>query len=57
MRQSAEPVGAEFVYNVIGLPLAALALLSPAVAGAAMALSSVCVVANALTLTRWRPHD
>ena len=44
-----------FVYNVIGLPLAALGLLSPAVAGAAMALSSICVVANALTLTRWRP--
>lgn len=46
-----------FVYNVIGLPLAAFGLLSPAVAGAAMALSSVCVVANALTLTRWRPRD
>jgi len=44
-----------FAYNVVGLPLAALGLLSPAIAGAAMALSSVCVVANALTLTRWKP--
>lgn len=39
-----------FVYNVIGLPLAAFGFLSPALAGGAMALSSVSVVANALTL-------
>ncbi len=44
-----------FVYNVIGIPLAALGYLSPVVAGAAMALSSVSVVTNALTLRRWRP--
>ena len=44
-----------FVYNVVGVPLAALGLLSPVVAGAAMAFSSVSVVANALTLRRWRP--
>lgn len=44
-----------FAYNVVGLPLASLGLLSPAFAGAAMALSSACVVANALTLTRWKP--
>ncbi len=44
-----------FAYNVIGVPLAALGLLSPAVAGAAMALSSVSVLANALLLRRWRP--
>ncbi len=43
-----------FIYNVIGLPLAAAGLLSPALAGAAMAMSSVSVVANALTLKRWR---
>lgn len=43
-----------FVYNVIGLPLAALGLLSPVVAGAAMALSSVSVVGNSLLLRRWR---
>ena len=44
-----------FVYNVVGIPLAALGLLSPVIAGAAMALSSVSVVANALMLRRWRP--
>jgi Cu+-exporting ATPase len=43
-----------FAYNVLGIPLAALGYLSPMVAGAAMALSSVCVVANALLLQRWR---
>ncbi len=44
-----------FVYNVIGIPLAALGLLTPAVAGAAMAMSSVSVVSNALLLKRWKP--
>jgi Cu+-exporting ATPase len=44
-----------FIYNVLGLPLAALGLLSPVIAGAAMALSSVSVVSNALLLRRWRP--
>ncbi|WP_276534982.1 heavy metal translocating P-type ATPase [Cupriavidus gilardii] len=44
-----------FVYNVIGIPLAAAGLLSPVVAGAAMAFSSVSVVGNALLLRRWRP--
>jgi Cu+-exporting ATPase len=43
-----------FVYNVVGIPLAALGSLSPVVAGAAMAFSSVSVVANALLLRRWR---
>ena len=46
-----------FVYNVIGIPLAALGFLSPVVAGAAMAMSSVSVVSNALTLRRWRGLD
>ena len=45
-----------FVYNVVGLPLAALGYLSPVLAGAAMAFSSASVVANALTLRRWRPQ-
>jgi Cu+-exporting ATPase len=45
-----------FIYNVIGIPLAALGLLSPVVAGAAMALSSVSVVSNALLLKRWKPE-
>ena len=44
-----------FAYNVIGIPLAGLGLLSPVIAGAAMAFSSVSVVANALLLRRWRP--
>ena len=44
-----------FAYNVAGIPLAALGLLSPVVAGAAMALSSVSVMANALLLRRWKP--
>ena len=45
-----------FAYNVVGLPLAAAGLLSPVLAGAAMALSSVSVVTNALLLRRWRPQ-
>jgi len=44
-----------FIYNVAGIPLAALGYLSPVVAGAAMALSSVSVMSNALLLRRWRP--
>jgi P-type Cu+ transporter len=43
-----------FAYNVAGIPLAALGFLSPVVAGAAMALSSVSVLTNALLLKRWR---
>jgi P-type Cu+ transporter len=45
-----------FAYNVAGIPLAALGYLSPVVAGAAMALSSVSVLTNALLLKRWRLH-
>lgn len=44
-----------FIYNLVGIPLAAMGLLSPVIAGAAMAFSSVSVVSNALLLKRWKP--
>ncbi len=43
-----------FIYNILGLPLAAAGLLNPVFAGAAMAMSSVSVVSNSLLLRRWR---
>jgi Cu+-exporting ATPase len=46
-----------FIYNVIGIPLAAMGLLTPVFAGAAMSMSSVSVVTNALRLKRWRATE
>jgi Cu+-exporting ATPase len=44
-----------FIYNVLGIPLAALGMLNPVIAGAAMAMSSVSVVSNSLLLKNWKP--
>ena len=44
-----------FIYNIIGIPMAATGLLSPDIAGAVMAMSSVSVVSNSLLLNRWKP--
>jgi len=46
-----------FIFNATGIPLAALGYLSPMLAGSAMAVSSFCVLSNALLLKRWRPHS
>jgi Cu+-exporting ATPase len=46
-----------FAYNLVGIPLAAAGLLNPMLAGAAMALSSVSVVSNALLLKTWKPTE
>jgi len=45
-----------FIYNVLGIPLAAAGFLNPVIAGAAMAMSSVSVVSNSLLLKRWKPR-
>jgi len=44
-----------FIYNIAGIPLAAMGYLHPVLAGGAMAMSSVSVMTNALLLKRWRP--
>jgi Cu+-exporting ATPase len=54
-RKIRQNLGWAFIYNVVGIPLAAFGYLNPVMAGAAMALSSVSVVSNALLLRSWRP--
>ncbi len=57
MRKVRQNLAFAFGYNILAIPVAAFGLLNPALAGAAMALSSVSVVANALLLRRWRGSD
>ncbi len=46
-----------FAYNVLGIPMAAVGLLDPVIAGGAMAMSSVSVITNALLLKKWEPEN
>jgi len=56
-RKIRQNLGWAFVYNIVGIPLAALGYLNPVIAGAAMAFSSVSVISNALLLRRWKAQQ
>ncbi|MEA5097076.1 MAG: heavy metal translocating P-type ATPase [Burkholderiaceae bacterium] len=56
-RKIRQNLGWAFIYNLIGIPLAAFGFLNPVLAGTAMAFSSVSVVSNSLLLRRWRPSN
>ncbi|AEI37256.1 MAG: heavy metal translocating P-type ATPase [Zymomonas mobilis subsp. pomaceae] len=55
MRKMRQNLFFAFIYNILGIPLAAFGFLNPVIAGAAMAMSSVSVISNSLLLSRWKP--
>lgn len=54
MRKIRQNLFLAFIYNILAIPMAFMGILSPVIAGAAMAMSSVSVVSNSLLLKRWK---